>query len=604
MAPDTSSTPEGQRSEKGLATQWMLVLCLGLVVSCCTVVSLLLVHQRIQHQTQHESMEQMQRSLETWRNVEAQQLQTLQQENALLSQLPSLKALMTTKDDRTITDAALDFWKISGNDLFALLDRDGHVRALYVRDQPPSLAFREDLSQTLRDPNLHYLVSDNRLFSYAVRPLYFGSEETGTILGYVISGDAVNNRLLRQVSKPASVEASFLSGSTIVADTREHPEGDAELARVTGSLQRVQLSGEPYLAEAQDLSAIANRPLKLILLKSLLPLEAQLTSLRRLLIGLGFATVVGGSLVMIFVSRWITRPLEVLAHSVRAFGHRDQDAPLPATGTLEVKQLSADFATMRQRIEETSRVLMEKERLATVGSMASSFSHDLRHYLTAVYANAEFLATVELPSSERAELLNEIRGAVTGTTDLIDSLLVFSRTGKHPVCVAERMPIILQRALDLVRKHPDAHGVTFAVEDQTTDDGLVSVDVKQVERALFNLLLNAAQSAYRWSESPMVTVAVAGMEESVTVTVVDNGGGVPERIREHLFQPFVSDGKVNGTGLGLTLAHRVAEDYGGGVELVRSAPGRTEFAFNIKRSLPDLSGAATSMDSAPAGERP
>ena len=602
MAPVTSSNPSCEARERGIATQWMLVLCLSFVIACCTAISLLLVHQRMQQQVQRESAEQMQRSLETWRNVEAQQLRTLQQENDLLSQLPSLKALMTTEDDRTITDGAMDFWKISGNDLFALLDRGGRVRAMYARDQAASGSLRQAVGQTLLDPNKHYLIADDKLFSYAVRPLYFGSEETGTVLGYVVSGDAVNMRLLRQVSKPASVDATFLSGSTILADTRERPGGQSELQHISSVTERIRLGGEPYFAQAQDLSFVANQPLQLVLLKSLLSSEEELRSMRHLLTELGVATVISGSLMMMLVSAWITRPLESLARSVRAFGQMHQDAPLPDSGTLEVKQLSADFAAMRHRIEETNRVLVEKERLATVGSMASSFSHDLRHYLTAVYANAEFLATTELPDEERAELLSEIRGAVSGTTDLIDSMLVFSRTGQHPVCVAERIGTILQRALDLMRKHPEGAGMHFSVEQPTEDDGLVSVDVKQVERALFNLLLNAAQAARRWSAEPSVAVVIRTVADCVTVSVTDNGGGVPERIREHLFQPFVSEGKENGTGLGLTLAHRVAEDHGGDVRLVSSTAGRTEFVFRIKRALPELPVGAESVRMAKAGE--
>ena len=59
----------------------------------------------------------------------------LQHENALLSNLPSLKALMTTNDERTIADASIQFWQVSGNDLSALANSDGHVavRSLHAR---------------------------------------------------------------------------------------------------------------------------------------------------------------------------------------------------------------------------------------------------------------------------------------------------------------------------------------------------------------------------------------------------------------------------------------------------------------------------------------
>jgi nitrogen-specific signal transduction histidine kinase len=71
----------------------------------------------------------------------------------------------------------------------------------------------------------------------------------------------------------------------------------------------------------------------------------------------------------------------------------------------------------------------------------------------------------------------------------------------------------------------------------------------------------------------------------LVLTVTDNGAGVPEIVRDSLFQPFVSDGKQKGTGLGLTLAHCVAVEHGGDVILLSSRPGETIFQLRIVREL-------------------
>lgn len=78
------------------------------------------------------------------------------------------------------------------------------------------------------------------------------------------------------------------------------------------------------------------------------------------------------------------------------------------------------------------------------------------------------------------------------------------------------------------------------------------------------------------------------------VNVIDNGQGVPEKIRKSLFEPFVSEGKQKGTGLGLTLAHRIAVEHGGDVVLLSSCPGETIFQMKVARELqmqdpPDVS---------------
>src|ERR1044071_10129724 len=89
---------------------------------------------------------------------------------------------------------------------------------------------------------------------------------------------------------------------------------------------------------------------------------------------------------------------------------------------------------MRQSLQKIQQNLIESERLATIGRMASSISHDLRHSLAAIVANAEFLCESRLPADQREELYQEIRAAVNQMTDLIDSLLEFSRTREslHP----------------------------------------------------------------------------------------------------------------------------------------------------------------------------
>ena len=81
-------------------------------------------------------------------------------------------------------------------------------------------------------------------------------------------------------------------------------------------------------------------------------------------------------------------------------------------------------------MKRTQGELIESDRLATIGRMASSGSHDLRHHLSAIYANAEFMSLSQTGGEERAELLGEVRDAVQDMTDLIESLLLFSQTGQ------------------------------------------------------------------------------------------------------------------------------------------------------------------------------
>ncbi len=104
------------------------------------------------------------------------------------------------------------------NDLFALAYPSGRVVAVYTKGAPADATLRKGLSTLLASPEKRYLIDGQGLYVCSLRPLYFGNDETGTLLGYVISGISIE-RTVRQISQPTGVEATFLSGGQVVAST-------------------------------------------------------------------------------------------------------------------------------------------------------------------------------------------------------------------------------------------------------------------------------------------------------------------------------------------------------------------------------------------------
>jgi signal transduction histidine kinase len=575
----------------GIRTRTLLLTSLVLIIAGTTVSSLYIVRSQMRRQVQANLQTDLGHSVETFQDLERGRLNALERENSLMAALPSLKALMTTNDPRTIADDAMDFWKISGNDLFALADGDQRIQAAYAQGAANKDSLKRDLQTVIADPSKHYLLSGGRLFEYSVRPLYFGSQTDGTLLGFVISGYAIDKGFLREVGRGAGAEAAFFAGnavavSTLSADKQDALQAMAQTLQREGSSTVAIVGQERYLTASKDLTGGAGSSLRLVVMKSLDAADRAEQKINRLIFWVSLLAVAVGSVFMIFLAGMVTRSLELLAAGVRAFGEGDTQHLLPTGGTQEVRYLSRVFGEMRDEIQKTNRALLESERLATIGRMASSVSHDLRHYLAAVYANAEFLASPALPASERAELYEEIRLAVIGTTDMLDSLLTFSRTRTVLQRVPTAMDSLVDRAIALVRKHPDAARVTLLLEEIFADT-TAAVDTKQVERAVYNLLLNACQSARESAGLRAVRVSLSAESDTVSVTIVDSGPGVPEEIRESLFDPFVSQGKQRGTGLGLTLAWSVAREHDGDVKLVSSRAGETIFRLTVARHLPE-----------------
>ncbi|MGD0095177.1 MAG: HAMP domain-containing sensor histidine kinase [Terracidiphilus sp.] len=580
-----------EESKRGIRMRALLVAAMALVIGTVTLASLQLVRRQLGIQVTENLSTDLAHSVETFHELQAQRMNALERENALLADLPSLKALMTTSDQRTIEDGGIEFWKVSGNDLFALGDNQDHVIAAYATGNSSAATLRSDLQSVLAKPEVKYLVTGGRLYACSVQPLYFGSERNGTLLGFVISGFAVDRDVVGQVSRTTAVETVFtsrdqvLSSSLAPAIIKELTARPLPLPHNPAAAVSLTIGSERYLAATEDLSSSASAPLQLVVLKSFHPAEQSIRQIDRLVLIAGLLALVIGTILMIALSSAVTHPLEELASGVRAFGVGDSSHHLPTRGTMEVLELSTAFARMRDEIQQANRALLESERLATIGRMASSVSHDLRHYLAAVYANAEFLASSPLSEAERAEILSDIRVAVHGTTELIESMVIFGRTGSAIRRSHVLVSSLLERAMALIRVHPDAAGISLVAKYDDPAETAAVLDGKQIERAIYNLILNACQSGCTAAAEPQVTATLAVDGSRIIVEVRDNGDGVPENIRTSLFQPFVSEGKHKGTGLGLTLARCIAVEHGGDVVLVSSRPGETIFRMSIAHGV-------------------
>lgn len=579
------------RNRAGIRTHMLLVIAMAFVIAIVTALSLLLIRHQLSAQVTEDLSRDLDHGVATFRNLQAEKLDVLERENALLAKLPTLKALMTSGDDLTIQDGAAEFWRVSGADLFVLVNPGGRIVASYPQKMAADNSLQRSVEALLPSPGKHYIMVGNSLYACSFRPLYFGSEETGTLLGYVLSGASLEQSL-RQMSVSTGVEAAFLSTGRVVVssfDSSRQQDLTRQAGNLTGVIRvpvKVALGDSQFLSATEDLSASSQIPLQLVVLKSLQPAEASIGRIDRIVMIAGLLALVSGTALMILVAFVVTRPLEALSASVKAFGAGDVKQRVPRHGTREVRELSTAFSSMREQIQKANQKVLESERLATIGRMASSVSHDLRHYLAAIYANAEFLASDRFSASERAEIFGDIRNAVVGTTEMLESLLIFSRTGASIRHQPELMATLVERATAFIRTHPDAEGVTIETHYVDPAETAAVVDGKQIERAISNLLLNACQAARAVGSAAYVAITLEPKPDSILIKVIDNGPGVPERIRASLFDPFISEGKQKGTGLGLTLANCIAQEHCGEVVLLNSRVGETIFQMRVARDLP------------------
>jgi len=553
-----------------------------------TAVSLLIVQRTVENQVRRELGSDLANSVETFRNLQREREAELARSAELMADLPSLKALMTSRHAPTIQDASGEMFRLSGGDLFALIDSANEFVGFHTKAPGISREQAQGLLQhhNALDEPLQWWFADGHLYEVVLKPIYFGRQADNALLGVVAVGDEMNAAVAHEVSQIAASQVAIVCGRDVVVSTL-NPEQANELRShlSMGAIPQGptdwKLGKESFIASSLKLDRSASPAVTIVVMKSYDEATAFLNHMSRLLLAVGIGAVFVGSLLVYFTARTFTRPLEKLVEGVRALGGGDFRYPIHARGAGEVAELTNAFGSMRESLHQTQQRLLHAERLATIGTMASSISHDLRHPLTAVLANAEFLAEADLNPQQREELYLEIRIAVNRLTDLIDSLLELSRPAESLNATEAPIERTISRAIELVLAHPQFQKINVAIESSGVHNA--QFDPRTMERVFYNLLLNACQATLGYGGN--VAVTVANHADTLEIRICDDGPGIAPPIYDKLFQPFVSYGKENGTGLGLTIAQKIVQDHSGTLQVESSAPGRTVMRIVLPRVL-------------------
>ncbi len=251
--------------------------------------------------------------------------------------------------------------------------------------------------------------------------------------------------------------------------------------------------------------------------------------------------------------------------STTTFEQQAQDTP-------SVTAIFTDISDSKQLQE----LHLRAERLEAVAALSASLAHEIRNPLASIRSSVEQLARGRHAGEDERILAGLIVRESDRLSRILSEFLDFSRvraTRSEPV----DLYAVATAAVRLVREHPDCRpDAAIRIEGERT---VLDGDEDLLHRTIANLLLNAVQAA----RGPVgVTISIhgvaepdlppgSGIERGVRLVIRDNGPGIPDEIREHLFEPFVS-ARPGGSGLGLAIVQRAVEAHGGLV-LVESARG-------------------------------
>jgi signal transduction histidine kinase len=325
-------------------------------------------------------------------------------------------------------------------------------------------------------------------------------------------------------------------------------------------------------------------------------IDRRLVEMRSQFLRIGVFALFGATLLAAMVARRISRPLSELAQGARAIGQGEFATRFTSERHDEIGALARAFNEMAESLflnrealteknsalhaanEELSQVqsqLIRSERLAAIGQLAAGVSHEIDNPIGIILGYAELLKDDLQYDEQRCADLQAIIDECHRCRRITGGLLGFARIQSDS---RENIDLstLISATVESLQPQKLFREVTFKLENLRPQSPVIVIgDDDRLRQVLVNLLLNAAQAMQGRGE---ITMTLGDQAESVSLTVVDSGPGVPAELNEQIFEPFFSTkASGEGTGLGLSLCRRLIEEHDGQLYLEPSPVGGARF---------------------------
>ncbi len=301
-------------------------------------------------------------------------------------------------------------------------------------------------------------------------------------------------------------------------------------------------------------------------------------------------SLIVAALVFLALNQVLVRPMRRLTRNMLRFREDPEDRAriIAPTGRLdEIGVAERELAAMQT---DLSGMLQQKSRLASLGLAVSKVSHDLRNMLASAQLLSDRLSQVDDPTVQK--LAPKLVFSIDRAIDFCAQTLKFGRVQEAPPR-RERLPLrpLADEVLDAVLFQASERVVLY---NEVVPDMQIDADREQLFRILTNIVRNAVEALEQALKDRLIAhegnVKVRAWREGsvTTVEVRDNGPGVPQRVREHLFEAFRGSGRSGGTGLGLSIAQELAHAHGGELRLVSALDEGAAFWIVIPDRVSEL----------------
>lgn len=247
--------------------------------------------------------------------------------------------------------------------------------------------------------------------------------------------------------------------------------------------------------------------------------------------------------------------------------------PGPVKGTDRFVLVERDITELKELEEK----YYESQKLAAIGQLSAGIAHEVRNPLSSIKMSLQILEKRMEPEGNDLKRFKIAQREVEHLEKLVSDVLIYAKP-LDPKKEISDLRMVVDQALAMVEKSLNDKELT--VEKSYPDDpGMVMADPVMIKQALINIFQNAADAM---EHQGRLGISLKGDEEFLSIEVEDNGCGIDEQDRPHLFNPFFTR-KSYGTGLGLTQVKKIVDQHGGKIEIISGSGKGTRFILSFPR---------------------
>ncbi len=290
-------------------------------------------------------------------------------------------------------------------------------------------------------------------------------------------------------------------------------------------------------------------------------------------------TLIIGTIVSLWMSAKISKPITMLAKSTRDFMAGKPTQLKSVKASTEITQLNTQFSEMINSLEQSKRDVARIAKLAVIGEMAASMAHEVRTPLGILRSSAQILQREPELSEIGREMTEFILSETLRLNELVTTLLECARP-KPPEFSLHHIQQIIEHVTELLRTKIESKDIDLQLQFKNENISLLC-DRDQLIQVFLNLIMNAIQHV---SNQGQIIISIQPAHNYIAIKVCDDGPGISDAKKQTVFDPFYTQRK-GGVGLGLTVVQQIIIAHRGKIEITDSAQGGACFYVLLPGSL-------------------